>query len=127
MENNQTHTPPESKQSTNRPSGSKFAQQRMASCTNAPNLKTIFIICLIAGIIFVTFGSVILSYSIEVIEISKRYDDHKECDDTEWDNPQTCTVEFDIDDDMNSPIYIYYELRNFPSNSRFFSKSKDTY
>jgi len=59
----------------------------MAVYMNSPNLKSIFIVCLIAGIIFITFGSVILSYSIEVIEISERYDDNVDCSDTKWDNP----------------------------------------
>lgn len=54
---------------------------------NVPNLKTVFVVCMIAGNIFVAFGAVVLSYSIKVIEISKRYDDHKLCHDTEWNKP----------------------------------------
>lgn len=53
----------------------------------------------------------------EIVEVSERYDDSCEIG-------QTCTVEFKIDDDMDQPVMVYYELRNYFQNHRLYLNSR---
>lgn len=52
-------------------------------------------------------------------EASKRYDD------VNCDNPKDCYVTLSVDNDMESPVYLYYEMRNFYHNHIVFVKSRD--
>lgn len=35
-----------------------------------------------------------------------------------------CQVTFDVEEDMKSPVYVYYELRKFYQNHRTYVKSR---
>lgn len=52
----------------------------------------------------------------------KRYDDLCEAD---WADPHDCEIELDIHEDMDSPVFLYYELTDFYQNHRGYSKSRD--
>jgi hypothetical protein len=47
-----------------------------------------------------------------------RYDD--ECE-----HEQTCTILLEVEEDMKSPVFLYYELRDFYQNHFNFVKSRD--
>lgn len=38
--------------------------------------------------------------------------------------PGQCQVTFDVEEDMESPVYVYYELRKFYQNHRSYVKSR---
>lgn len=38
--------------------------------------------------------------------------------------PGQCQVTFDVEEDMKSPVYVYYELRKFYQNHRTYVKSR---
>lgn len=40
---------------------------------------------------------------------------------------KTCTIQFEAPEDMEPPIMIYYELKNFHQNHRFYSRSRDSF
>ncbi len=35
-----------------------------------------------------------------------------------------CTVEFDLDEDIDAPVYIYYKIKGFYGNHRNYVKSR---
>ena len=45
--------------------------------------------------------------SDSIIQVIERYDDVKECKGT-INNPRTCTIKIDVEDDMSEPVYLYY-------------------
>jgi hypothetical protein len=95
------------------PKLSPFTQQRMKTWHPVPTVKIALIILVSIALIFYAFGITILLISEEIIEIAERYDDVGACDDTDWDNPTLCSLTIDVEEDMKSPIYVYYELHNF--------------
>ncbi|CAG9322823.1 unnamed protein product [Blepharisma stoltei] len=109
---------------TNKPSDSDFKQQRLKAWKLSPSSSVLGIIYLSMGVFFVTFGAVILYESNEVIEVAKRYDNLNECK-ASWKHPSTCIIEMDISDHMESPIFIYYEIKNMYQNHRKYNKSRD--
>jgi len=58
------------------------------------------------AVILIVLGAVILQESRDVQVVRERYDN--DCTLNE-----SCTITFDIDDDMDEPIYLYYELTNY--------------
>ena len=89
-----------------------------------PTVLSAVITFAVLGVVFVVIGSVVYSYSQEIVEVSARYDREGNCKDTAWDAPQQCTVTLDIDEDLESPVYFYYELHNYYQNHRRYVKSK---
>ena len=52
-----------------------------------------------------------------VVEVVERYDDKCSIG-------KSCDIKLDIDDDMEKPIYVYYELRNFYQSHRHYVRSR---
>jgi len=96
---------------------------------------------LLFGIIFIIIGGVIQVQSEKVQEKVIVYggskEDKPECgpvaegfkyqytkDDFEV-KKDTCTVKIDIEDKMEKPVYVYYQVDNFYQNHRRYVKSYD--
>lgn len=84
---------------------------------------------LIIFVIFLPIGILLEDCSNRVIEQTVRYDNVDECDDvtndlTSTDLPKYCTITFEIEQDMETPLYFYYELRGFYQNHRRYSDSR---
>ncbi|CAG9320874.1 unnamed protein product [Blepharisma stoltei] len=111
-------------QHNRKPRNTPFRQQTMKAYKPVPTVKSAVIIFTTLGSIFIIVGSVLLSYSLEIIEHRKRYDNVGECDKTKYDRLSLCNITFDVTDEMSSTVYFYYELDNFYQNHRRYVKSK---
>lgn len=116
--------PHDSDERRRKPRNTPFRQQTMKAYKPVPTVKSAVIIFTTLGSIFIIVGSVLLSYSLEIIEHRKRYDDVGDCAKTKYDTENLCEITFDLDEDMESPVYFYYELDNFYQNHRRYVKSK---
>ncbi|EGR30785.1 ligand-effect modulator 3 LEM3 family protein, putative [Ichthyophthirius multifiliis] len=68
---------------------------------------------------FLTFGIIFIVYYFKIVEYKKRYDDYCQL------NDQTCKFQLKIDQNMEQPIFFYYEIDNFYQTHRKFYQSKD--
>jgi len=69
------------------------------------------------GLVFIPIGIVIFAASNSVVEVTERYD-------LQCSNNTICTVNITITEDMNGPIFFYYQLTNFYQNHRRYVKSR---
>jgi hypothetical protein len=110
----------------NKPSNSAFKQQRLKGWRCTPSALSLGFIYLGLGMIFIMIGSLILSESSKVFEIDKRYDDIDECK-ADWRTPHTCIISIKITEDLEAPIFFYYEIKNMFQNHRKYNKSRDIF
>lgn len=111
-------------QKLNKPSSSAFKQQNLKSYKFSISKKCLGLFYCIFGILSLLISAVLISQSNSVIEHKIRYDDRSECN-VDWEHPKACTIEFEINDKMLQPIFIYYEITNFYQNHRRYIKSRD--
>lgn len=110
----------------NKPANSDFKQQRLRGCRLSPNSVVLGSIYLAIGFAFILFGCIVIDEAELVVEVSKRYDDIGECK-ADWRTPRTCIIDIEVDDDMESPIFFYYEINNLYQNHRKYNKNRDIY
>jgi hypothetical protein len=110
---------------TRRPGNSAFKQQRLWAFQPVHTFKSTIIIYLLLLAVFICFGLLLLLSALDVKEYSARYDNKGNCALTTWNLTQTCSVALEIESDMSSPVYFYYELHNFYQNHRMYVKSRD--
>lgn len=131
----------------NRPSDSPFKQQKLKAWQ--PILTPTWVVCtfLAIAVVFLPIGGVLFAASDNVVEYTIKYDDTKHsgwceasassnsaCENPQGDNNrqyqrvnvgQTKYVTFDVQKDMEGPIFLYYQLENFYQNHRRYVKSRD--
>ena len=98
---------------------SKFYQQRLPAWRPVPTLCSIIIFYTLFSLIFITLGIILIIFSKEIKEIEFKYNELCKNNKNE-----ACTVEFQITEDMDSPIFIYYKLYGFYQNTRRYMKSR---
>ena len=97
---------------------SRFKQQRLPAWRPVPTINSIIVVFSVFGVIFIILGIVLLVYSKKVHSTEIRYDN--ECD-----LNSTCTKIFKLEENIDKPVFVYYQLDGFYQNSRRYLKSKN--
>mmetsp|Transcript_61908 Transcript_61908/g.170451 ORF Transcript_61908/g.170451 Transcript_61908/m.170451 type:complete len:408 (+) Transcript_61908:304-1527(+) len=109
-----------------RPLDTPFRQQRLPAWQPILTPQMVAVLFLTLAIPFIGLGSVVLQESDAVVEYVKQYDGSgvsSELESCKIDNAGLCNITFDIKDDMEAPVYLYYQLTNFYQNHRRYAKS----
>ena len=94
---------------------SKFKQQRLPAWRPVPTILSIIIVFSFFGIAFIILGIFILLYANKIKSVEIDYTDCKN---------KNCNKSIKIEDDIDQPIFIYYQLDGFYQNARRYVKSK---
>lgn len=108
----------------NKPGNSALKQQKIKSWNFSMTKRMLGIFYIISGCFFIIIGSIIVSEANSVIEHVIRYDNVDACE-ANWKTRPLCTIKLKLDEKMNSPIFIYYEITNMYQNHRRYNKSRD--
>jgi hypothetical protein len=118
------------KEKSRRPEDTPFKQQRMKAWQPILTPVKVIVIFLIIGIIFVPVGTSLLASSKKIYEKTITYDgdntDVDGCKIKETNSGLPCTINFNIDEDVSGPVYVYYALENFYQNHRRYVKSRSS-
>lgn len=126
-----------------KPEDTPFKQQRLKAWQPILTPNWVIGTFALVGIIFIPIGVVLNNASDNVVEYSVQYDG---ADYTQPSNvvsigegcqlandsvsntfdvdTRGCTITFEIDKDMEAPIYVYYQLNNFYQNHRRYVQSR---
>ena len=96
---------------------SRFKQQNLPAWRPVPTILSIVIVFSVFGILFIILGIVLLVYSNKVHSAKIEY--------TDCTLNQTCVKNLTLEDDIDSPVFVYYQLDGFFQNSRRYVKSKE--
>jgi len=102
---------------TRRPEDNEFQQQRLKAWQPLLTPNWVIIIFGVVGLVFIPIGAVVLNASDQVVEVSARYD-------VACQGQSFCQINLNVKQEMKSPVYFYYELRNFYQNHRRYVKSR---
>jgi len=118
----------------NKPEDSDFKQQRLKAWQPILTPTWVIITFACVGIIFMVIGILVLIASGEVVEkTSNEYQNllpvpgtASSCVQGEKSTGSSCLVQISmtVEDDMDSPVYMYYQLSNFYQNHRRYVKSR---
>ena len=97
---------------------SRFKQQNLPAWRPVPTILSIVIVFTVFGILFVILGIVLLVYSNKVKSAKIDY--------TDCGSNDPCNKQLTLEDDIDSPVFVYYQLDGFFQNSRRYLKSKET-
>jgi preprotein translocase subunit SecG len=97
---------------------SRFKQQNLPAWRPVPTILSIVIVFAVFGILFIVLGIVLLVYSNKVHSAELDY--------TDCALDTSCTKSLTLEEDIDSPVFVYYQLNGFFQNSRRYVKSKET-
>lgn len=98
----------------------KFKQQAVAAWRPAPTVASTTGTFSGFGIVFIAIGLVIIKFTNMVYEKTINYSDSSACP-----LGQKCNITFTIDQDVESPILMFYELDNYYQNYRYYVNSRN--
>jgi len=133
---------------TNKPSDSRFKQQKLKAWQPILTAGTVLPTFFVIGIVFIPIGAVlyitshnvqehILDYtdscvaeiknSIEKVPCKIAINNETIMNSLKFGNGQECSCDltFTVSDEMPKPVYVYYGLTNFYQNHRRYVKSRD--
>jgi len=94
----------------NKLKNSRFKQQTLPAWRPVPTFGSTMVTFLVFGVVFLVLGVVLYVMSEEIKETTIQYDNLTACSGT---LPKSCEVQFTIDEDIEAPIFVYYQLNNF--------------
>lgn len=113
-----------------RPPDTPFKQQRLPAWQPILTPLKVVVLFAVIGVIFVPVGVSLLEQSNAIYEKSLKYDGSDydiDCRIDEQNEGKLCQVSFTLDEDVDGPIFVYYELQNFYQNHRRYVKSRSAY
>ena len=96
---------------------SRFKQQNLPAWRPVPTILSIVIVFSSFGILFIILGIVLLVYSNKVHSAKIDY--------TDCTLNSNCIKQLTLKENIDSPVFIYYQLDGFYQNSRRYLKSKE--
>eukprot|EP01029_Cantina_marsupialis_P025023 TRINITY_DN6561_c0_g1_i1.p1 TRINITY_DN6561_c0_g1~~TRINITY_DN6561_c0_g1_i1.p1 ORF type:complete len:328 (+),score=55.52 TRINITY_DN6561_c0_g1_i1:76-1059(+) len=112
---------------SNKPPGSKFYQQNLKAWQPILTPKAVIATFIVVAFIFFPIGIILKGASDSVVEYSYQYDGsgaEESCKITSVNEGKNCQISITVDEEMEQPIYVYYELHNFYQNHRRYVKSR---
>jgi len=103
-----------------KPFRTAFKQQQLPAWQPILTPLPVIISFLVVGVAFIPIGIALLVASNSVVEVTQRYDDNPNCPIN-----STCTINVQIPDTMNHPVFLYYRLENYYQNHRRYVKSRN--
>mmetsp|Transcript_25710 Transcript_25710/g.33682 ORF Transcript_25710/g.33682 Transcript_25710/m.33682 type:complete len:376 (-) Transcript_25710:256-1383(-) len=111
-----------------KPEESAFKQQKMKAWQPILYPKWVISSFFLIGVLFIIIGGASYSSSNSVVEYKFQYDgdgaESNECKIDRYKEGKNCTISFEVQDDMEQPIYVYYQLTNFYQNHRRYVQSR---
>ena len=104
---------------------SRFKQQRLPAWRPVPTILSIIIIFAVFGVVFIALGVIVLIYSKKVKSYEVDYTDCLLVSDPSYDSNNPCIQTITINEDIEKPIFVYYQLDGFFQNTRRYVKSKE--
>ncbi len=98
----------------------QFKQQMMKAWQPVPTLTKTIILFFIMAAIFLSIGVAMIVVSKNLGESSFRYDNLQS---TTCPIGSTCNVTFEVNQLLQSPVFVYYEIHNFYQNHRLYASS----
>ena len=110
---------------------SRFKQQKLPAWRPVPTITSTTITFVSFGVIFIILGIIILVYSNKIKEYKQIYSN--ECKDCKGINEynknsefkSNCQINITVEEDMDLPVMVYYQINKFYQNHRRYVKSKN--
>lgn len=113
-----------------RPANTPFKQQRMTAWQPVLTPIKVILIFFVIGIVFIPVGVTLLEESNDIYEKTVVYDgdgvDVDGCAIKTANEGKDCRIDILIDEDVDGPVYVYYQLDNFYQNHRRYVKSRSS-
>ena len=110
---------------------SRFKQQKLPAWRPVPTITSTTITFVSFGVIFIILGIIILVYSNKIKEYKQIYSneckDYKDINDY-FNNSlldSNCKINITVEEDMDLPVMVYYQINKFYQNHRRYVKSKN--
>jgi hypothetical protein len=108
-------------QKVNKPKDSQILQQELRAFQPIYTLEGTIGLLVFFSILFLVYGAVLYSQASRVFEVIRDYTQ-------DTDNPEIChdsKCYYNITlPEIESPVYVYYEIKNFYQNHREYMKSR---
>jgi len=107
-----------------KPPNTIFRQQKLQACTMLFSPKATIALFLVIGAVFLLTGGLLVRAAGQVLEVEVAYDCRNGTTEPRVDE-MPCFVDFEVPDDMEPPVYVYYKLTDYYQNHKLYVRSRD--